>query len=273
MTATIDTDTDTQPESTTDAPAVTPLLGLTTREAVSFGYPTNTPVLVFEPEPGHRAEGVVMLLSRMRGGYTPRARHLGGLNHAQHAWVMEVAERHVVTLTWNQKNFVRILGPLPNAERMLEEGGEDWAYSQVPAMVDRQIRALEARVATGLREKKEEHEWCSELENDWLPQMDLPAKAVRAEVTHRTFEVEFEFEATATVSQTVTVTVPIDGEGDDLVRYRAVEQAEEQAREDLRSEVDFAVYGCARSEVTYEPTATSVVDDFDSDEDGERVDD
>lgn len=257
-------------ETTTDAPAITPMLGLTTASACAYGYPLHTPVLVFTGDDSRA--GMNMILSRLQFGYTPVERHLRGLTAAERAWITDIASRHSMTLTWSGSGAVRPLGPLRDAERMFSEG-EDWAYRQIPGLTERAIAALESRVGEALREQKEEREWCSELEDEWLPQMMLPRKAVRQTPEYRTFEVEVTLSARSTFTTTSTVTVEVGEDGEEEVRRRGIERATRGVTNDLRDSIDFGSSRYAVGDIEYEVTDTDVEEEFDSDEDGEPTDD
>lgn len=256
-------------ETTTDAPAITPVLALTTAQASPYGYPLHSPVLTFTGDESR--SGMTLILSRHQMGYTPAERHLRGLLPGERAWIMDVASRHAMTLTWNVSACVRNLGPLANAERLFADG-DDWAYRQVTRLAERAITAMESRVGEALREQKAERDWCSELEDEWLPQMMLPRKAVRTEPEYRTFEVEVTLSARSVITTNQTTTVEVGEDDEEEVRRRAVEQAKRQVTNDLRDDIDFGSSRYARGEVEYEVTDTDVEEEFESDEDGEPVD-
>lgn len=241
-----------------------------------MGMASYAPVLVFDAGPSRLPEEY-MVLTTARTGYAPSTMRTDHLPADQQAWIAETQQAMLAGgkpfwMTWVNRRSVRVLGPLPEAHRMFSEGHE-YAHSKVPDLVEAQMKALEQAVADGLREQKEEREWCSELEDEWLPQMALPRKMVKTGPEYRTYEYNLTFSATATVETTQTVTIEVeDGETPEQTEERARERAIEEADDDLRGQIDFGHSRYALADVTYEIGDSSLDEEYESDEDGEPND-
>lgn len=227
------------------------------------------PMLAFA-DPNRDGQWLVMQAGP--GGYELSHRRVSHLPERTREWMglmMEAMAGRAVSITWVAKHSVRDLGVVGEPHRVITEEG--YGYRLIPALVDAQIADLESRVGEALREQKAERSWCSELEDEWLPQMMLDKSFVKGEPEYRTFEVEVTFDVTSTITVSRTVTVPIDGDDESDVRYRAYERAEEEARDDLKYRVDFGQYGYAEGDCEYELSDTDSSSEWDSDQDGEEV--
>ena len=173
---------------------------------------------------------------------------------------------------WVHRSIVTIIGDLTDHDmhRIFEDGGVTWALAQVPHMLAEATAEMEERVIEGLRDQQEEQDWCDELE-DWIERMGLERGAGKRGPRYMTFEVDVEFTATATIQTSRTITIETDGEDIEYLRERAVEQAEEQVRNDLKGSVDFGQYEYIEAGVDYSEEGSNIDCEYTSDEDGQEV--
>jgi hypothetical protein len=205
-------------------------------------------------------------------GWDLNRRGLG--NDEQQRWLRHIVSTYPdrVSGYWIDRNGYRLIGDLHDAdmERIFTDGGKEWAYAQIPVIIGQEIEDMRNRVTEALREQQKERDWCDELDT-WMSRMGLDPRDSSERPRFRTFEVEVYFTATATISRSETVTLAVGDDDNGDLQSQARDVAEERIREDLKSSVDFGEYSYIEGSVSYEYDEDEILNEWDSDEDGDEV--